>query len=364
MKKVSLILLAAIATSTLLFSCHKNNDNGNNISNVTETQVITDFVQKIALPQYQNLQEKATALNNAVQALNANTTDANLHAAQQAWRDTRTGWETCEGFLLGPVEDNNYDPNMDTWPVDYLQLDSILATTAIGNYNTTFVSQLNQNLRGFHPLEFILWGQTGNATADSITADQKAFMVALSQDILNTVDSLNNSWATTGGNFQQVMLSAGPGNTRYPTKQSVILAIVNSMSDICNEVGVQNTDGKIFAPFSAHDSTQTESPFSHNSLIDFRNNIMGAQNVYLCTWNGVQGGSISAFVSARNVSLDNTIKADFTAAISALNNINGTFETAIYTEPTQLTNAMNALNTLQSDLDGKLKQFVTTYVKD
>lgn len=365
MKKASFIFLAAIGASALLFSCHKNDNNNNNTAtaNVSETQVLTDFTNKIALAEYADLQAKATTLNNAIIALNNDPTAANLSAARQAWHDTRTGWETCEGFLLGPVEANNYDPDMDTWPVDYLQLDSLLANAS--SFDVSYVHNLDQSLRGFHPLEFILWGKTGNATVDSITARQKQYMIALSQDMLENIDSLNNSWATTGGNFQQQVLMPGVGtNPAYTSKQDVLLAIVGAISDICKEVGEQQSGGKIYDPYTSQDSTQTESPFSHNSLVDFRNNIMGAQNVYLCTWNGQSGASLSNFVAARNLSLDNTIKQQFTAAINALNNVPGTFESAIYNARPQLMTAMKALNTLQATLDDQLTTFIKTNVKD
>jgi len=361
MKKIVLSILAV--TTLFAVSCKKSSNN-NSTSNVTEQDVINDFVNKIALPQYQALAEKGIALNAAIATLNTTTNATNLAAAQSAWRDTRTCWEQCEGFLFGPVEDNNYDPNMDTWPVDYHQLDSLLASTTMTTFTVNYVQSLNTTLRGFHPLEFILWGQQGTATAASITANEKQYMLALSADVQGITDSLNTSWATTGGNFQMQVLQAGGGSTRFTSKQAVLLAIVGAMSDICDEVGRQGTDGKIYDPYIAHDSTKTESPFSHNSMIDFKNNIMGAQNVYLCKYNGQTGSSLSAFVAARNLSLDNNIKAQFTAAIGALDNVSVNFETAIYTQRTQLLAAMNALNTLQATLDGNLKTFITTYVKD
>jgi len=364
MKKIVLSILAV--TTLFAVSCKKSSNNST--SNVTEQEVINDFVNKIALPQYQALAEKGIALNTAVATLNTTTNATNLAAAQSAWRDTRTCWEQCEGFLFGPVEDDNYDPNMDSWPVDYHQLDSLLASTTMTTFTVNYVQSLNTTLRGFHPLEFILWGTGGDATADSITATQKNYMVALASDIQQITTNLNNSWATTDGDFQDTVLKAGIGGTRFSTRQEVILAIVGAMSDICNEVGNQGSDGKIYGPYgssvSTADSNKSESPFSHNSMTDFKNNIIGAQNVYLCKYNGQTGASLSAFVAARNLSLDNNIKSQFAAAIGALDNVSVNFETAIYTQRGQLLSAMTALNTLQATLDGDLKTFIITYVKD
>ncbi len=349
-------LLYAAIIAVVAGGCSKKNDNPT--AAITNKQVITDFVNTVAQPQYAQLQQTAERLNAAVQTLNGAANAANLEATRTAWRDMRSVWEQCEGFLLGPVSDDNYDPNMDTWPVDYHQLDSFIGNSP--SFGVDVVQHLSQGLRGFHPLEFILWGKDGAATADSITARQKQYMVALSADLLNNATQLNNSWLATGGNFRAQVLTAGEGSTRFATRQDALLAIVAGMSDICGEVG----DGKIKEPYATTDSTITESPFSHNSMSDFTNNMKGAQNVYLCAYNGSQGASLSALVAARNIALDNKIKTRFAAAIAALNNVSATFEVALHSQRTQLQNAMTAILELQETLNGDLKTYVQTYVKD
>lgn len=356
MKKTALLFIGA--ATLFAASCKKTDNNNNNNTTVTESAVINDFVGKIVLPMYQTLQDKATVLNSAVNTLNTAPTAANLEAARTAWRDTRSVWEQCEGFLVGPVEDDNYDPNMDTWPVDYNQLDSFINTSS--SFTVTTIQDLSQGLRGFHPLEYILWGRGGAHTVDSISARQKQYMVGLSQDILNNITQLNASWSTSGGNFQTKVLTAGSGSTLYPTRKEAFVALVAGMSGICSEVG----GGKMLEPFTQADSNLTESPFSHNSITDFTNNITGARNVYLCSFNGQTGASISNMVAAKNISLDNKIKEQYASAIAALGNVTTSFEMALYTQRTQLQVAMNAINTLQGTLDGELKTFMQTYIKD
>ena len=348
--------LLVFAASMSLLACKKN-ENNNGVT-VTSQQVVTDFVTKLAIPQYDALANKAQELNTAVIALNNNTTEANLVAARDAWKEVRKAWEQCEGFLIGPVSDDNYDPNMDTWPMDRLQLDSFINNSS--SFTPETIQGVNQSLRGFHPLEFILWGEGGGANAASLTAKQKAYMVGLAQDVVNTTTALKNSWSASGGNFQNVMLTAGAGSARFTTRKEAMLAILAGMTDICGEVG----GGKILEPFEQFDSTKTESPFSHNSITDFTNNMKGAQNVYLCSFNGQTGAGMSDFIAARNIALDTKIKDQFAAAIAALNNLAMTFEMGIHMERTQLQNAMNAINALQATLDGDAKKYVQTYVTD
>lgn len=120
-----IFLSAAVLCTLVLGACHKSSDSGSTESFTSvESDVISDFVNKTAIPQYDSLVSTGKTLTTAVSNLNSNATDANLQAAQAAWRNMRTVWERCEGFLIGPVESYDYDPNSDTWPTDYHQMDS------------------------------------------------------------------------------------------------------------------------------------------------------------------------------------------------------------------------------------------------
>lgn len=347
-----------IAISVFLVSCHKASDTPQAADFTTlEAQVITDFANNTAVPLYADLKTKATTFNNAIVQLNTDATETNLVAARQAWVNMRSSWEQCEGFLFGPVEDDNYDPNMDTWPVDHVQLDSLLSSS--NSLELPDIQNLTTlSLRGFHPVEYMIWGVNGNATASSLTARQKKYMVSLSADIANNTANLYGSW-TSGVEFRNEILNAGKGSTRFTTRKDLFLAMVSGMSDICGEVG----EGKMSEPFTAHDSLLSESPFSHNSLTDFKNNIVGAQQVYLCNYN-TQGKGLSDMVKAKNASLDAKIRQQFTAAINSFNNITTTFEQAIYTQQVQVQNTISAIASLQTTLDEELSLFIQQHVKD
>ena len=326
--------------------------------NSLKQTVLNNFVDNVAIPQYQNFSTTADALNTSITNLDANSTEENLAKAKQSWKDLRTSWEQCEGFLFGPVEDDNYDPNMDTWPVDYVQLDSLLASS-----NPLQISDIQNlstlSLRGFHPIEYILWGVDGNRSAASITTREKTYMVSLTKDLQNNANALNNSWITGPGNFGKEVKSAGNGSTVYSKKQEVYMAVTQAMIDICDEVG----EGKMAEPYAALDSNIVESPFSDNSTIDFKNNIIGLGNVYNGTYSG-SGTGITNLVAAKNISLDNKIKQQITAAINSFNAISLPYEQAIFDQRTQITNTRAALETLKNSLDVDLRAFIIQYITD
>jgi putative iron-regulated protein len=331
-----------------------------------EGDVITDFVNKTGLPQYDSLVSTGKALNTAITNLNTNATIASLQTAQAAWRSMRTVWERCEGFLIGPVEANDYDPNSDTWPTDYHQMDSLL--TSNNTLTVTDVQNLPQTLRGYHPIEYLIFGGGGSRTVGELDARKMQYLVSLSNDLLNNdVIPLQASWTTSPVNYAQAILTAGKGSTTYSTRQAFFLDVVgdNGMAGICNEVGEQDEDGKMYNPYITKDSSLTESPYSGNSLIDFRNNIVGLQQVYM----GLNGGKgLKDLVAAKNTSLDNQIQTAINTAVSSFDNISGTnnerYEEAIFDRRTQILQTITQLNALQSLLENDLKNFIKQYVQD
>lgn len=359
MKKITIGIAAIVIVS--LVACHKDDTPTNNNDNDFETlktTVLADFTNVVALPGYSDLDNVAGTLNTAIQNLNTDASEANLTAAKNAWKDMRGVWEKCEGFLFGPVEDNDYDPNMDTWPTDYVQLDSLMAST-----NPLAVSDLQNitlSLRGYHPIEYIIFGNHGNRTATSITARQKAYMVSLTTDLKNTCHALYLSWTAAPVNFAQQVTKAGAGSTVYSKKQEAYLAMVEAMTGICDEVG----DGKMKEPFDARDSSIVESPYSGNSAIDFKNNVIGLQNVYLGKYGTGDGKGINDLVAAKNIALDNKLQSQMTAAINSFDAITVSYEEAIITQRVQCQQTMTALATLKQTLEDELKPFILQNIQN
>ena len=297
-----------------LSACSKSSDSGSTAESFTsiESDVITNFVNNTALPQYNSLFAAANTLNVNIDTLNSiNPTDANLATAQTNWRAIRTVWERCEGFLIGPVEAYDYDPNSDTWPTDYHQMDSLLASS--NPLTVTDVQNLPQTLRGYHPIEYLIFGVGGARTVSQLDTKKRQYLVSLAADLLNNdVQPLLLSWTAAPVNYSQAILTAGAGNSVYASRQAFFLDVVgdNGMAGICNEVGEQDQDGKMYNPYITKDSTLSESPYSGNSLIDFKNNIIGLQQVYM----GLNGGKgMKDLVAAKNKSLDNQIQTAITA---------------------------------------------------
>ncbi|HTN18230.1 MAG TPA: imelysin family protein [Chitinophagaceae bacterium] len=349
-----------IAATSLLFvaSCKKDDNPATTVDFETaKTNAIKNFTNNIAVGTYSDLNNAAIKLNTSILALNSSATEANLATARTDWKNMRAIWEQSEGFLFGPVADNDYDPKMDTWPTDFNEMETLLASSDPLTVSSIEAKPLT--LRGYHPIEYILFGTDGNRAATSITARQKTYMVSLSADLKNTCEALYTAW-TGSANYASEVLNAGGTSTVYKTKKELFIALVDGMAGICEEVG----GGKIFEPYTAKDSSIVESPYSGTSMIDFRNNIIGLQNVYLGRYGSKEGTGITDVVAAKNKSLDNKIQGQIAAAIAAINNVTVPFELAIFDQRVQTKAAMDALATLQKTLEDELNPFVVQYITD
>lgn len=363
MKYIKLAVIGMVALGAV--SCSKSDKPETNPTtdfNTLKATFITDFVSKTAIPGYNDLATRSETFNDKVTILKGAPTEENLAAAKQAWRDMRSTWEQCEGFLFGPVEDDNLDPSMDTWPVDKSELDALIADNS-NQLKVEDIEQLPDALRGYHPIEYILWGADGQRKATDITAREMQYITSLTTDLKNICTALKTSWAPSGGNYGNKLLTIGASGNIYAKKQDVYIAIVDGMKGICDEVG----GGKMKEPFDLKDGTKVESPFSGNSLTDFKNNLVGAYNVYTANFLGNKGVGLDQVVAAKNTALNKAVVEKFQAAIGSFDAITLPYEKAILDaggQRTQCQNTMNAINALAEVLDKDLRDFVVKNITD
>lgn len=354
MKSILKQTLPLLVLSTMFAACNKDDDSDTKDIDQLKTEILNDAATTVITSSYEDMFAKATSLSNAVNTLVATTTDANLGTARQAWKDMRTTWEQTEAWLFGPVDFDDIDPRIDTWPVDFNALDAQL--TSGNSFTESYIDDLPEDLKGFHPIEYLLWGQNGNKTSASFTAREKKYLTALTANLKKLSESVKNSWSN---GYANTFKTAGvSGNSDYPTQQSAFVDLVDGMAGICDEVA----NAKMKDPFEATDPNLEESPFAKNSITDFTNNIQGILKIYQGKFTN-DGKGVEDLVRNYNLSLDNEIKTKHTAAITALQAITVPFGQAITTQATQVQNAMNKINDLATTLDEKLKPFVLQYVK-
>ena len=339
--KVWTLLCCLLLVSTFVVGCgsdeddeHDDHDHGEAFN---ATTMLNDFANGIVLPTYTDLDNKAGELLAAVKALEADTSQANLENAQQAWVAARIPWEQSEAFLFGPVDTQGLDPALDSWPVDHVNLQSVLDSG--DTLTVDFVGGLEDTQKGFHTIEFLLFREGNQRQASDITSRELEYLVSTAANLKASTSHLRSAWAPDGENFVSRVAQAGTGSDIYLSQSSAVQEIVNGMIVIADEVA----NGKISDPFNESDTTLVESQFSFNSIADFQNNIRGIQNVY--------GTGINAFVNGQNPELDARFQQEVQAAIDAIGAIPDPFRDSITANRGAVQAAIDAVSTVQLTLE-------------
>ena len=348
-KKHIAISLGVVAMT--FSSCQKDdpvpvtnaNSYADNISNIS-LNVITET--------YKELASKASTLHTEVMNFKNAQTAANLDIARNAWRDTRMPWEKSEGFLFGPVDTKGIDPAIDSWPVNKIDLDAVLSGTDA--LTESFIDALSGELKGYHTIEYLLWGGTGNKEMSDFTSREFDYLLAISENLKLKTRVLSDSWVPEGENYVMHLTEVGTSSSIYLSEKSALQELVQGMVAIADEVA----NGKINEPLSLQDLTKEESQFSHNSKNDFANNVRSISNVYNGKFN-IGGLGIYDIVKEKDESLANRLNDEITAAITAIDNIPGTFSDAVFNNKVSVTEAKEAVTTIQNTLESDILPIIS-----
>ncbi len=313
--------------------------------------MLNDFANTVVLATYTNLDDKAGELLTAVKALAASTTQENLVKAQNAWKATRTPWEQSEAFLFGPVDTQGLDPALDSWPVDHVNLQSVLDSSDA--LTVDFVNGLEDTQKGFHTIEFLLFREGDGRKAADITERELTYLVSTTENLKASTSQLRVAWAPEGENFSSAVAQAGNGSTIYPSQSAAVQEIVNGMIVIADEVA----NGKISDPYNESDTALVESQFSFNSISDFQDNIRGIQNVYMGKFIS-DGQGLNEFVNSKDATLDARFQAEVQAAIDAIGAIPDPFRDSITSNRGAVQAAIDAVRTVQQTLEQNILPLV------
>jgi predicted lipoprotein len=321
------------------------------------SEIIMDIGEGVIIPTYQGMADATGKLLATVTVLaDGNLTRSNLEAAQSAWYEARKYWESSEGFLWGPIDTEGFDPKLDDWPVNKVDLDNILADQSVDLGNQGVIDQLETTVKGFHTIEYILFNDgTGNedtagcgAAEAGTEACYNNILAALANPrrieylhgIAVNVDTVANqtidAWLASDGNFIEQVVSAGKGSTLYPSQSAMLEEVVQGMIGIADEVAA----GKLGDPFGAGNPLTVESKFSGNSLTDFQFNIRSLRNLYCgresigtesavsaCGTSGNSG--LAGVVSENDNALHQEVLAAIDAAVMAIADIPGPYYKAV-----------------------------------
>jgi len=342
----TLSALALASVSIGFYSC-SDNDDAPSVDTSLNGQILTSFSTNVAQATYNDLKAKASTLNDDIQSFVTAQDETKLAKLRTDWKAARQAWEQSESFLFGPVATADIDPRIDSWPINQEDLDKELAKTD-EEFTEEYIDGLGANIKGFHPIEYLIFGTGGNKAATDFTETELKYLSGLGLNLKKLTAEAATAWdPATASSYTTALTKAGAGSTVYPTQLAAFVEIVEAMAGICEEVA----DEKIGSVYDAQDPSLEESPYAESSLTDFKNNIIGVQNVYLGKYSA-DGTSLEDLVKKYNLALDGEIKAAINAAITSLENIDGTFGEAVSKGANvKVQNAIDAIHVLHDKLD-------------
>ena len=322
-------------------------------------KVLETLVGNVIVPTYTQLADDVEDLEKTLNGLTVNSiTQAQIDKACQDFKQARQHWERSEAFLMGAASDFDIDPTIDSWPLNR----SLLLNYFNNGMNDEMLE--DATILGFHALEFILFrnGQNrkvaelqGNDTYTNFEHITGAQELAYAQTICTLLKQrcfqLQVAWegetaananrvavvkaaeldykTSNGLSYGENLSKAGISGSKssFPTLKAAIAQVLSddegSCVAICNEVGT----AKIANPFSAGDIAYVESPYSYNSITDFRDNIRSIRNVWLGSTDKTanQYSFHTFFASVKSDKVNQTVESNYVAAIESISNMPAPF---------------------------------------
>lgn len=320
-------------------------------------EVLKNLVSNVIVPTYTKLADNTEALEKTLNGLTTSTiTQAQIDEACKDFKAARMYWEQSEAFLMGAASDFDVDPTIDSWPLNR----SLLLSYFNNGMNDEMLD--DATILGFHALEFILFrdGQPrkvaelkGNDTYknfENISGEkelayaqtictllkQRTFQLQCAWDggkdaiRLSVVKAAGLDYQTEKGlSYGDNLINAGVAgsNSSFPTLKDAIAQVLSDDEGSCLAIANEVGTAKIANPFSAGDVSYVESPYSYNSITDFRDNIRSIRNVWLGSTDKKANkfSFHTFFASVKKDAVNSNVENAYVGAIDAISNMPSPF---------------------------------------
>ncbi|MBE9156136.1 peptidase M75 [Nodosilinea sp. LEGE 06152] len=294
----------------------------------SDRQIITDFVDALVVPNYEQLTERSGELSEAIAAFVEEPTEETLTIARQAWLATRQPWEQSEAFAFGPAASLGLDAELDDWPLNETDVQAVLESE--NALTPEYVAGLQTSQKGFHAIAFLLFGTDADKPLNAFTERELEYLSAIGPVFDQTANALLTSWTEGIDGFpayRSEFVEAGEDSGAYLSVQAAGEEIVQGILGILDELA----NVKIGEALDTQNPFLLEARFAQSSLQDFQDNLLSAQNAYTGSFaaGDTQGKGLQTFVASVNPALDAEIQAQMEEAQAAVAAIPGPIETTL-----------------------------------
>jgi putative iron-regulated protein len=320
----------------------------------TRRQTVRALTEQVVRPALGDAAARAAELATAVRALAGAPAQAELDAAQAAWRAARVPWKECDAFAFGPAMDARLTVAIDQFPVEPSKVEAEIAGTAA--LTVEYIDTIGADRKGFHAIEHLLFGAGDDGavlallTTDATAPRRRDLLTALAGNLERKMRELERAWSPDGGGYAEAVAAPGAGNAEYPTIKAAIDAFVNESVFLAELVA----DARLGKPLGlatggTPQPALEESGPSDNSLADMASSLRGMRAIYTGARSGAgsTGGGIGALVAAQSPATDREVRELFDQALAAIEAVPRPFRQAIVDRRDEVTAAYDAVKELK-----------------
>jgi predicted lipoprotein len=316
--------------------------------------VIRDLANVVMYPWQGELAVQAQTVKTTIAAFCDAPTEANLNAAQTAWRATRVPLKHVEMLRFGPIEDLRIGSAIDFWPVRTESIEMALAN-APDPITVEYIASLGTSTKGMPALEYLMFDPSGgNAAilvslggADAVATRRCAYARALGEAFANDTATLEAAWSPAGGKFVDQVANAGTGSTTFTSGQNAIARVVNLLNASLQVTNENKLGSPLGLNTGSPDPLLVESRFSDHSIEDLLENLHGVEDVYFGRHGDKSGQGLTVLVSARSAAIDTAVKQALTEAQSKVSAIPPPLRVSVTADSASVTATHAAIRALR-----------------
>ncbi len=335
--------IMAAAASLAVAGCGSSSSEGDGGATTAELgQQAAETYARIAFRAYGDALDAAAELAATLDAFIDDPTPQSHEAAKAAWLAAREPYLQTEvyRFYDGPIDNPADGPEgaLNAWPMDEQHVDYTRESPLSGIINDTGLTIDEATLRGaneqggeeniavgYHPIEFLLWGQDLTPPADELpgqrphtdylteggTADNQArrgeYLGLLGDLLIDDLQIVVDAWSPNEpGNYRSTFES---GSWEAALEKMLTGMIILSGFELAGE--------RLSVALDNGDQEDEHSCFSDNTHRDMVQDARGVQNVWLGEYEALDSPSSVSGTGIRDVvaSLDPDLAQQITAQI-------------------------------------------------
>jgi len=316
----------------------------------TEATVLAHSA-KLVHANAQDAHAAAQSMQRAIEAMLKSPSADTLAAARRAWLAARVPYLQLEAtrFYDGPMD--RLDPLMNAWPADENYIDYVKGDASAGVINQPakfprltpeLLLTLNEKegkrniATGWHPIEFLLWGQDFSATGPGNRpftdftpvapnhARRAEYLRVATTLLVGHLGELVAHWAPDrADNYRAELLKAPPAD-----------ALARVLRGLGAFSGPELAGERLTVAYETKEQEDEHSCFSDNTHNDFIYDALGLQNLFLGRYvrtdgTRLTGPSLHDLLQARNARLAARLTKEIEAGLAAARGIPAPFDQAI-----------------------------------